>query len=74
MKNKKTIEKRLLPQRKVAKKEEEGEYVVEKILAYNKKKRRVKVKWKGYDKPDWQPQRNFVNNEAWLKFKREQQK
>ena len=74
MKNKKTTEKRLLPQRKVAKKEEEGEYVVEKILAYNKKKRRVKVKWKGYDKPDWQPQRNFVNNEAWLKFKREQQK
>lgn len=34
---------------------ENGFYVIERLLEYNESDNTIKCKWKGYDKPTWEP-------------------
>ncbi|KAH7624275.1 putative Transposon Tf2-6 polyprotein [Nannochloris sp. 'desiccata'] len=45
-------------------------YEVEKIISHRGKppNRTLRVKWKGYTTPTWEPEANFLNNEFYLKY------
>ncbi|KAH7621122.1 putative Transposon Tf2-6 polyprotein [Nannochloris sp. 'desiccata'] len=45
-------------------------YEVEKIISHRGKppNRTLRVKWKGYSTPTWEPEANFLNNEFYIKY------
>jgi len=51
-------------------KQEDREYVVEKIVGYRESDKKVKVKWEGYKTLTWEPRSEFETKRVWKAYKK----